>query len=681
MDMGGTPYALGAEERRTLQILCDTLAPCLKVDPDPNGFYERRATDFGVDEDVVRIIETYVSPEQREDFRQLLRAVDSPLLNLLLCGRPVRFAAMQEELRERYLLGWAHSRLPIKRKGFHAIKRLVLFLYYAKTLSDGLNPNWPAIGYDPPPDEERASYRHPIELRIEPIRPDRELTLEADVCIVGSGAGGSVIAAKLAEAGHRVVVLEAGAYRTADDFTQREAETYDTMFQGHGVLTTRNLAYGVLAGQAAGGSTTINWMTSLRPPKWAREEWERDAGMRGLTSPSFDAILDEIEGRLHVTTEESLINPCNDALRRGCDALGYRLGTDYEVIPRNARGCRGRCDFCFFGCIYSAKQSTLVTYLPDAYRAGAQFLFRTKADHVVIEGGEAKGVEAVYRADGQEIPVHVRARAVVAAGSALQTPALLLRSGVRFRGVGVGLRFDPTVAIFAEYSEPIRMWKGPMQTIVVRRFQDMDEGHHGPWIETAPSHPGLSALAIPWAGGKAHKDTMRRLAYAASSIVLVRDVGEGVVTTDARGDPLIQYRLSARDGRNLAWGLQEAARIQRAAGALRISTLHLLGCSVGDGESTIRNYEFDAFLERIGRLGIRENGLALFTAHPMGSARAGRDPRTSAAKPTGECHEVRNLWIGDGSLFPTAPGVNPMITIMGLAARTAGFIHEMLAQT
>jgi len=507
----------------------------------------------------------------------------------------------------------------------------------------------------------------------------QEATLEADVCIVGSGAGGSVIAAKLAESGHRVVVLEAGPYRTADDFTQREADAYEMMFQGHGVLTSRDSAFSVLAGQTAGGSTTINWMTCLEPPRWAREEWDTECGLTGVASPAFDAFIDEIWNRLHVNVDESTVNPSNDVLRRGSEALGYSLGVDYDVIPRNALGCADRCDFCFFGCVYNAKRSALVTYLPDAYRAGARFLFDTKADRVVIESGEARGVEATFRSDGREFPIHVRARTVVAAGSAIQTPALLLRSGVRSPGVGIGLRLDPTTALFGEFPHPVRMWSGPMQTIVVRRFQDSDEGHHGPWLESAPGHPGLSALAIPWTSGRAHKDAMRRLHRAASTIVLVRDVAEGRVTIDRRGEPILDYRLSARDRRNLTRGLQEAARIHRAAGACRIGSLHLQECSAGDGSHPVRPGELDAFVERLGRLGIRENGVALFSAHPMGSARAGLNPKTSAAKPTGESHEVRSLWIGDGSILPTAPGVNPMISIMAVALRTAGFIRERLA--
>ena len=667
------------EERATLRTLCDTIVPRLSVQPDAGGLYGRSATDAGVDEDVVRIVEEYLASDQRSDFHRLLRTVENPLLNFVLTGRPSRFSKMTEAARERYLLGWAHSRLPVKRQGFHAIKRLTEFLFYSRLPDGRANPNWPAIGYEGPDDAERMRHRHPADLMIAPFVPTQETTLHADVCVVGSGAGGAVIAAKLAQAGHKVVILEAGAYRTPDNFTQRESEAYDTMFQGHGVYTSKDLAFGILAGQTAGGSTVINWMIALKPPIWAREEWERLAGMEGVTSPAFDAMIDEVWTRVHATKEESEVNPCNDVLRRGSEALGYRLGVDYDILARNARGCQSRCDFCFFGCIYNAKQSTLVTYMPDACHAGARCLFDTKANHIVVEGGVAKGVEATYHANGHTIPVHVKARAVVAAGSALQTPALLLRSGIRFPGVGFGLRFDPTTAIIGEFPHPIHAWKGPMQTVVVTRFQDTDEAHHGPWIEVAPAHPGLSALALAWNGGRGHKDHMAVLARAANSIVLVRDWTEGRVTIDARGEPVFDYTLDPRDRRNLTRGLQEAARIHRAAGALRITTLHMEDLTVGDGVSPIRDAEFDSFLERLGRASVGENRLALFTAHPMGSARAGRDPRTSAAKPTGECHEVRGLWIGDGSILPTAPGVNPMITIMSMAVRTASLIHPQLA--
>src|SRR3989442_6275599 len=482
----GRPEKLSQRERATLRALADTLVPSLAVNPDHDGFYGRKASDLGVDVDVARIVEAFLSPDRRSGFRRVLQTVASPGLNRLLSGHPHRFSDLDDVNRERYLLAWSRSRLRIKRQGFQAVKRLVVFLAYAKALEDGRNPNWRGIGYDGPNSSDQRERESSEDFRIAPLRPERETTLETDVCVIGSGAGGSVIAAKLAALGHRVIMLEAGPYRTAADFNQGEADASDTMFQSHGVLTTKDLAFTVLAGQTAGGSATVNWMTCLRPPSWAREEWER-AGLAGVAAPAFDVFIDEVWSRLHVNTDESVVNPSNDVLRRGSEALGYRQGVDYDVIPRNSQGCQARCDFFFFGCVYNPKQSPLVPYFPDAYAAAARFLLDTNAERVLIEGGEGRGVEAVFRHDGGEVRVHIRPRADVAAGRAIQTPALLLRSATRFPGVGQGLRLDPTTALFGEFPRPIPMWSRPMQTIGVDRFQGSDEGHHGPCWRARPA--------------------------------------------------------------------------------------------------------------------------------------------------------------------------------------------------
>ena len=197
-------------------------------------------------------------------------------------------------------------------------------------------------------------------------------------------------------------------------------------------------------------------------------------------------------------------------------------------------------------------------------------------------------------------------------------------------------------------------------------------------VEVLEDHPDLTADSRQIDPGVRDVRSFQEDPAATRLLEAVQAPQERTLPGPARPDD--DDHLSSRDRRNLTHGLQEAARILRAAGALRMGSLHLRECSVGDGREPIRGAEFDAFIDRMGRLGIRENGVALFSAHPMGSARAGTDPRTSAAKPTGESHDVRNLWIGDGSLLPTAPGVNPMISIMALAARTAGFIRERLSR-
>src|SRR3989441_302125 len=262
-DSSESSETLSPHERLTLRHLADALVPSVAVESDPDGFYGRRASDLAIDDDVARIIETYVSPDQRADFRRLLRTIESPWANLLLSGRPHRFSSGSDAERERFLRGWAHSRLGIKRQGFQAVKRLGFVLTYAKALDGGVNPNWPSIGYAGPPSAESSPARHQSDVRIEPLNPTDETTLDADVCVVGTGAGGSVIAAKLAETGYRVLVLEAGPYFTAVTVRPPAAEAHDTMFQGPGGLTTVGPAVSRLAGQTAGGSSTINWMTCL----------------------------------------------------------------------------------------------------------------------------------------------------------------------------------------------------------------------------------------------------------------------------------------------------------------------------------------------------------------------------------------------------------------------------------
>ncbi len=197
----------------------------------------------------------------------------------------------------------------------------------------------------------------------------------------------------------------------------------------------------------------------------------------------------------------------------------------------------------------------------------------------------------------------------------------------------------------------------------------------------APSHPGLAAIALPWEGADAYRHQLERIERVSTPIVLVRDVGEGCVTIDRDGRPAFHYALTRRDRQNLVRGMVETARILRAAGAVRITSLHTPQIEAGDGTQPVSSAGLDAFIAELQARGIRENSVALFSAHPMGSARAGTDLRRSAARPTGEVHGVEGLWIGDGSLLPSAPGANPMMSILALAWRTADALLASLGGT
>ena len=661
---------LTTRERESLHLLADTIVPRTE------GPLAASASDLGVPELAAEAIAKLPTDVQRQ-FRQLLRTVENPALNLLLSGRPVRFSRLSPEAREEYLRSWARSLLAVKRRGFHAIKRLATFLYYAGLPDGRTNPTWPHIGYRTPDDAERATHGTPPELRIQPMNVDGDI-LETDLAVVGSGAGGAVIAAHAAKEGFRVLVIEAGTLLTADSFTQRELPGTDGMLERHGLMTSKDFAFGILHGRTAGGGTAVNWMTCLRPPAFALREWERAYGVPGLTGAEFAANVDEVWNRLGVTKDESVLTPPSVILKRGCETLGYRMGVDFDITAKNARGCANRCDYCNFGCVYNGKQSTLVTYMPDAQRAGARFLFDTE----VLGIHEGKGiphVEAIRRDANGELEMDIHARVIVLAAGALQTPAILLRSGLREPNVGRGLRLDPTTAVGGVYEEPVRMWAGVPQTLHVDRFLRRN-GDYGFWLETVPAHPGLTAIGLPWRGGRAHKEAMLRYAHTMANIILVRDTGAGRITSDREGNPVAEYEMNERDRRTMVEGIVESARVHVAAGAKSVWSLHHAGGEIPYREGPIRPSELDVFAEEVRRLGVKPNGLALFSAHAMGSVPMGASEKMPT-KPNGELRAMRNVFVGDGSVLPTPPGVNPMITIMAMARRTADFVVKALRRS
>ncbi len=661
-------------ERAALRALCDTLFPSV---PGGSEFLRRSASDLAVDSSLAAAVEGSLQPGSARDFRRMLRVVESPGYNLLLSGRPARFSGLGPEARERYLQAWRDSPVPLKRTAFQALKRLALFIAYASPGPGGRNPNWEALGYPGPSHDPPVPTPEPLLLK--PLSIDADAKLSCDVVVVGSGAGGGVIAESLARAGHDVLVLEQGPYDTSTTFRQDEMGMMQKLFQQSGTAATADLSFVLLAGRGAGGGTTVNWNTCLKPPNRVLTEWETEFGITGVTGAGFAALLDEVWTGLNVNASESQLNGNNRALWDGCRALGYKEGSDYHLIQRNAVGCDQRCDFCTYGCIYAAKQSTALTYLPGAQARGARFVFNARAERVVIERGEAKGVVAACTSGGKTHTLEVRAKAVVVAAGGIETPALLLRSGVKDRNVGAYLRLDPTVAVGGIFEHPVQPWKGPPQTVAVWKYIDLDGTYHGFWVEAAPAHPGLFALSIPWASGRGHKDFMASYyARSSASIVLLRERSSGRVTIDKDGFARVTYELERADRDTLVKGMEETAKILAAAGAVGIWTTHNSQVFAGDGKVRVGEPELDSFADRLRREGVVYNRMMLYSAHIMGSCRMSADPSLGPTSPTGELHSVRNLFVGDACVFPTTPAVNPMISIMAMAKRSAESIKRAL---
>jgi choline dehydrogenase-like flavoprotein len=257
---------------------------------------------------------------------------------------------------------------------------------------------------------------------------------------------------------------------------------------------------------------------------------------------------------------------------------------------------------------------------------------------------------------------------VVAACGALATPALLLRSQIGGPAVGDFLRLHPAGGVIGVYAEPQKAWWGAPQTALTRQFSDLEDGY-GFLIESAQSTTGLYAAATPWISGRDHKEKMLDWNLCAPFINLTRDHGHGRVEVDPAGNPVVTYPLSDElDVRNFRRGLAELIRLHDAAGADRIVSI---GRSAPIWE---RGDNLDSFIDAVTTHSLAPREFGIFTAHQMGSCRMGSDAATSVANPWGELHDVPGVWIGDASAFPTASGVNPMVSIMALAHRTAGAI-------
>ncbi len=665
------PDWLAPEEMQVLEVVCDTLLPAFEP---PEGssdevaaYYRRKAGDLHV---ALLLAETlgHESPQAREQFRQLLRLMAGPVLGLTLVGKAKPFVELSQEQRERYLLALANSPLGQLRQGFQAIKRLAGFIFFAAPVEQGINPNWTAIDYIPP-----ASAAPEEAQPIQPLAITADRTLEADVVVVGSGAGGGVVAGELAMAGKSVIVLEQGGYNNEANFTLQEAQAMPELYLKRGTLATKDLGVTILAGSTLGGGTTINWTTSFRTPDPVLQEWDERSRLHGwFTDSSLQDSFAAVEQRINVNNENSQHNAQNQLLYDGCTTLGYHAG----VLRRNAAGCEQRCGTCGFGCRYGAKQSTLKTYVQDAYDHGARIIVNCGVDRVLIENGRAVGVKGVVTdlTAGRTYNLTVRARVVIVAAGTINSPVILMRSGLENPHIGRHLKLHPVAALTGIYPDKVYAWQGVMQSAYSDEFGYLD-GAYGYKLEVPPAHPGLSGLSTPWYNARAYRDFMLDAPYSASFLVLTRDKGEGRVTIGPDGDAQVDYVVSAYDRRHLLHGMRQAARIHFAAGARAVMTLHnkptRLARSTDGSVNELSLHEFDRQLERHG---MAPNRLMIFTAHQMGTCRMGADPRQSVTDQHAQVYGVAGLFVCDGSLFPAASGVNPMLSIMALAHRAAQYI-------
>lgn len=558
--------------------------------------------------------------------------------------------------RARALTALAQAPVAQLRAGFAALKRLSLFLAYAESESGSENPTWARIGY-PGPRDDAPGIMAPLPLA---TARDGE-RVAADVVVIGSGAGGGLVASAFARAGKRVVVLEAGGAYAARDFTQREL-TMSELYLDGGLTSSKDLGIAILAGATVGGGTTVNWCSSFRLPERIAQEWEAQSGIAGLGA-ELAAHYEDIEERLAMRPVANH-NANNRAILDGARALGVHA----DVTPRNAStDCGDGCGYCGFGCAYQKKLSAATALLPEIGKSGGEIYARAFALRIETAGSRASGVLVRQTVAPQDVRTFtVLADIVAVCGGALRTPGILARSGIRHELLGKRLFLHPVASGIVEFDRPIEPWIGPMQSAYSDAF-NYRAGDYGAKIEVAPAHPGLAALALPWESRARHAELMERLRNVATMIAITRDRDPGSIGLDDEAE--IRYRISARDGENMLAGLAGIFDLGFAAGAIRAMTLHTKSIEIERAQWTPAARE--AFAKRLAAIGVAPNRQIAFSAHQMGTAAMGADPKRSVVDPAGRVWGYQNLLVADASVFPQSSGVNPMLTIMAMAARIA----------
>jgi choline dehydrogenase-like flavoprotein len=482
-----------------------------------------------------------------------------------------------------------------------------------------------------------------------------------DVIIVGSGAGGAVAAATLAGAGFSVVVLEEGGHHTKADFKMREDLAFPTLYQDGGMRSTKDVGIAILQGRAVGGTTVVNWTTSFRTPDAVYEHWKKVHAVGGVTIADLNPHWDAVEERLNIKQvglDET--NRNNKLLYDGCKALGLAVDT----TRRNTRNCF-KSGYCGMGCPVDAKQSMLVTYLPDAVAKGATVVSRCRVDRLIVEAGKVSGVEcSIIGADGHTTTgqkITLRAQRFILSAGAIGTPGILIRSGLGGGMVGRRTFLHPVAGIAAVYKDPVEPYYGAPQSVASHALAHRDD-KIGLFLEAAPIHPMMAAIATT-GFGEAHAKVMKELPHIAAHIALAIDGFHpseegGTVEVRGSGAPLLDYKIGPRIWEGFKEGVRTLVKLNLAMGATRVQS----------GHDPSYTFTSEKDLAQLDGAAWDTNRLLVFSAHVMGGSKMGDDPATSVVRSSDlRHHTVANLHVVDGSVFPTSLGVNPQESIYGLS--------------
>ena len=534
-----------------------------------------------------------------------------------------------------------------------------------------------------------SSIKDPIKIALADQRRDwrvtdgtqlsNEINIECDVVIVGSGAGGGTAAEILTQAGLKVVMIEEGPFKSSSDFRMRERDAYPQLYQESAGRQTKDKGITILQGRAVGGSTTINWTSSFRTPPATLKHWRDVWGLADYTEEALVPWFEKMESRLSIAPWPVAPNENNDILRRGCDKLGIHAA----AIRRNVKGC-WNLGYCGMGCPTNAKQSMLVTTIPGALDRGMTLIHSARVEKLTSRNGRitslvARGMAADGVGVNTEAGPHrifVTARHFVLAGGAINNPGLMLRSRLvdPYNTLGKRTFLHPSPVSAAIMDEKVEAFTGAPQSIYSDHFLDTmpHDGPVGFKLEAPPIHPILAGITLQ-GFGEAHAMWMKRLPNMHVAIALLRDGfhpqstgGQVAIRND--GSPVLDYRISDYLWAGMRHSLLVMAEVQFAAGAKIVMPMH-------EDAKPYRNWlDAKRALEVMTMQTLRTR---VASAHVMGGCTMGVDPRTSVTGSDGRHHQLENLWVFDGSVFPTSIGANPQLSIYAMVARNATRLAEL----
>ncbi|KAJ4774270.1 Long-chain-alcohol oxidase [Rhynchospora pubera] len=730
-------HGLSEAEMQSLSAMCGAVIPSVPVDKihevtgkqDPpsktlEAFYLASASDFPVPDEVADVLVKNRITEAVILVRVILWLLSTRLGTLLLCGTLsicghapyiFKFKDMPLERREKVMQRWNKTRLffPL-RVVFMVVKILSHFVFYSLTNEKSENPHWKALGYTLPSIQEETAAPttadRPLNKGlIESVTLDDKSLLQefaskglqvtqdaksnlyriqCDAVIVGSGCGGGVAAAVLAKNGYKVIVVEKGNYFTSKDYTLVEGPSMKEMYESGGILCTSDITTLIIAGSTVGGGSAINWSACIKTPDNVLSEWGKENGLALFDSLKYKKAMDLVFERLGVTHKCVQEGFQNIVMRKGCEELG--LEVDY--VPRNSSE-KHYCGSCCYGCPTGEKKGTDTTWLVDAVKNGAIILTGAKAEKFIFEKNNRKGegvkskkcVGVIVKSLGEHITkgIKIEAKVTISACGSLWTPLLLKASGLRNPHIGTNLHLHPVVfgwGYFPESNKEIKgkMYEGGIITSI-HKVKDVNYAHNGGCraiVEAPALGPAQFSAVTPWTSGIDMKERMLKYGRTAHLFALVRDFGSGSVQSEGR----ISYGLTPQDRENLKHGLRTVLRVLVAAGATEVGTHR------SDGQrfkcKGLREEDLEEFLDDIQILGgpISTNELYSWfcSAHQMGSCRMGPTPRKGAVDGKGESWEAEGLFVVDGSVLPSAVGVNPMVTIQSVAHCLSEGIVETL---